>query len=152
MTKRPIGISVISFLFFIASLSILVATLGLSFKLGSVFGYLLAFVLFAFGFGLFKRKKWAWWLTSIMLMSLVMVDIFAIVTSAGMSELQVKAFPGKLAQFALHSVLLYYLFQLNVIRYFQFDEGQRKKNAIKVAMFSLLIWVGAVIFFAMNKI
>jgi hypothetical protein len=141
MNKRPVGISIIAVIFILIGFTLMVQLFNANTE--SYLTLSTSFIIFyALSIGLIRGLKWAWWITAVVLMILTLADSVNIIALAQMPAAQVRAFPGKLAQFALHGVTLYYLFQSNVTKYFQLENNNVWKNpAIVFAMSIALVVV-----------
>ncbi|HHL31261.1 MAG TPA: hypothetical protein ENJ41_01660 [Oceanospirillales bacterium] len=145
MNKRPAGISIIAVIFILIGFSLMMQLFNANTE--SYLTLSTSFIIFyALSIGLIRGLKWAWWLTAVVLMILTLADSVNIIASAQMSTAQVRAFPKKLAQFAFHGLMLFYLFQRNVTQYFQLENRDTWKNpaivfAVSIALVLLYLLV-----------
>lgn len=127
--KRPIGISIISFLYlasggFIAAMYIFTPSVksDTGYTIYDVLGLLITVMMFVAAFGLSMGKKWGWWIISIISFNNLLLDIRGLyeVTDITLSN-DPNFYLHNIAALVFHILILVYLFQKNVFEYFGFN-------------------------------
>ena len=146
--KRPVGISILSILYFLSGLALLVIQIGWATQLSKGFesvgfsaivaqagvGFLALLGLGA-GFGMWTAKRWGWWLGSFYLTYSVARNVSALIALPGLLE-SAGAVAGEGTKhyikfggrIVFHSLICWYFFTPRVEQYFQVTDVSRKKR------------------------
>ena len=132
MKKRPIGISIVAFLYiFIGMISLITEFFVSTYHsdmIDMVINHMEWITLLLMGIGLTLEKRWAWWLTVFLLTFSVFYNLYALIDfksillNARISQSDsTKYFYKTLATTVFQSLIILYLFQRNVFEYFRFE-------------------------------
>lgn len=153
MTNRPIGISIISFLYIIKGLidavTIFTAKRGLN-QFEVLFDHFWWIALVLIGIALNFNKKWVWWVSSTIISFSVLFNLYQflmfVLTFQEIAPLTYKILINAIIQ----GVILVYLFQKSVFDYFKMDYLTFHKKLKKLVIINIVFFV-VIVFIQFNQ-
>lgn len=151
--KRPLGISIIAFLNILKGIIGLMVLLYLSTfdeQVGDKFDitieYFDRFMYLVIGIGLSLGKRWAWWIFSLLLTFSIFYNIFSFIISndilvkSGVSSDEITKYFYKLgASTIFQLILLVYVYQKIVFKFFNFEVSSLKRKLTIVIGINIIL-------------
>lgn len=157
--KRPLGISILTVLYFLGGAAMLIMQLGFASRFSEGFGAIgvsaiaahlavgfLALLGLGAGYGMWTAKRWGWWLGSFYLTYSVarsanaLITLHGLLENAGISSAEAAPhfikFTGRII---VHSLICWYFFSEGVERYFQVFGTSRLKRLAKLVGATLAV-------------